>query len=230
VFAKHGRAWRALIAGCLLPGWAGAGLAAAASPCDEFGGTVDANQICHAQAVTSTYQLDLSFPINYADQQPVTDFVRQKRDEWADYARSAPPPLGRAHYLLAIAGHAYRSGTPETGTQSVVLGMNSDFGAHPVGSYQTFNYDLGKHAPISFDTLFKPGTDPVSVLAPIVQEQLGNGGETVDRSVNDPGSYRNFAINDDAIIFFFNQGQLLAQVDGDKQVSVPRAKLASLLA
>jgi hypothetical protein len=220
---------QAAAAACFLAGWLGTGTAAAQSMCDQFGGTVDANQMCQVHTVASTYKQDFSFPTDYPDQQPLTDFLTQRRDEWADYAQENPP-RGKLHYLLAIAGKTYRSGTPDSGTQSVVLAMNSDFGAHPVSSYKTFNYDIGKHAPITFDTLFKPGTDPIAVLAPIVQGELGNRGETVDRSVHDPSAYQNFAITDDAAIFFFNQGQLLAQVDGPLQVSIPRAKLASLLA
>ena len=42
--------------------------------------------------------------------------------------------------------------------------------------------------------------------------------------------YQNFAITDDALIFFFGQGQWLGEDTGPQQVSVPRTELASLLA
>ncbi len=104
--------------------------------------------------------------------------------------------------------------------------MNQDLGAHPVTSFKAFNYDLGKGAPITFDTLFKPGTKPLDVLNPIVQRELGPlpfGNPEVD-------AYQNFAITNDAVIFFFGQGQVLPEVDGPQQVSVSRTELASLLA
>jgi hypothetical protein len=41
--------------------------------------------------------------------------------------------------------------------------------------------------------------------------------------------YQNFAITDDAVIFFIGQGQWLSQVDGPQEVSVPRTELTSLL-
>jgi hypothetical protein len=54
--------------------------------------------------------------------------------------------------------------------------MGSDTGIHPVTTYRALNYDLGKHAPITFDTLFKPGTQPLEVLNPIIQRQLDKHG------------------------------------------------------
>jgi hypothetical protein len=42
--------------------------------------------------------------------------------------------------------------------------------------------------------------------------------------------YQNFAITDDAVIFFFNQDGLLSHVDGPLTVKVPRTELAALLA
>lgn len=43
-------------------------------------------------------------------------------------------------------------------------------------------------------------------------------------------SYQQFAITEDAIIFFFNQGGLLPHEEGPFQVTVPRSDLASVLA
>jgi hypothetical protein len=43
-------------------------------------------------------------------------------------------------------------------------------------------------------------------------------------------AYQNFAIADDAVIFFFNQDGLLPHEDGPLEVDVPRTDIASLLA
>ena len=215
----------ATVAACILAGCWVNGTAGAQSACTNLGGTVDQNQICQGHIVTSNYTLDLSFPVSYPDQQPLTDYLTHTRDTWVDDAK-ARPPSGRPPYLLTITGTAYRSATPTSSTQSVVLDMNQDLGAHPVTSFKGFNYDLGKGVPITFDRLFKPGTKPLDVLNPIVQRELG------PLPFGDPGvdDYQNFAITDDAVIFFFGQGQVLAEVDGPQQVSVPRAELASLMA
>jgi hypothetical protein len=99
-----------------------------------------------------------------------------------------------------------------------------------VTTYQAFSYDLGKHAPISFDTLFKPGTNPLQILNPIVQRQLDKHGARVGLPMNDLGVdvYRNFAITDDAVIFFF--GNDILHEGGPQKASVLRTELASLLA
>ena len=213
-----------LVASVLI-GWSATAIAGAQSACADLGGTVDPDQICHVHSGTASCKIDFSFPVDYPDQQPLTDYLTHTRDEWVHDAQTQPP-VDRPPYVLVITGDAYRSGTPTSGTQSVVLGMNQDFGAHPVGSFKAFNYDVGKGAPITFDTLFKPGSKPLDVLNPIVQRELG------PFPFGDPGrdAYQNFAITDDAVIFFFGQGQVLPEVDGPQQVSVPRAQLAALLA
>jgi hypothetical protein len=43
--------------------------------------------------------------------------------------------------------------------------------------------------------------------------------------------FRNFALTDDTVVFFFGEGQLLsADNTGPRQMSVPRSELAPLLA
>ncbi len=103
--------------------------------------------------------------------------------------------------------------------------MAQDAQPHPVAWYKAFNYNLTTHTPITFDTLFKPGTDPLAVLNPILERKFG------PLPQGDPGAdvYKNFAISDDAVIFFFDQGQVLGHESGDLEMSVPRSELASLL-
>ena len=88
--------------------------------------------------------------------------------------------------------------------------MVGDFAGHAAGAYLA--KDVSRRS--------------LEVLTPIVQRKFGA------LPFGEPGmdAYQNFAITDDAVIFFFNQGQVLAQLDGPQQVSVPRAELASLLA
>ncbi|HEY6576064.1 MAG TPA: DUF3298 domain-containing protein [Mycobacterium sp.] len=42
--------------------------------------------------------------------------------------------------------------------------------------------------------------------------------------------YQNFAITDDAVIFFIGQGMWVYEAAGPQEVSVPRTELASALA
>ena len=220
---------RAVVAAWVMICWSGSRVAVGQSACADLGGSLDREQVCHGHIAAADYTLDFSVPLSYPDQPLLTDFLRQTRDEWVDDAQ-LQPPRDRPPYLLAITGTAYHSGPPGSGTRSVVLAMDSDFGAHPVGTYKAFDYDLGKSAPITIDTLFKPGIDPPETLSPIFLRELGTRGAG-DSPSTDPGAeaYRNFAITDDAVIFFVNQGQVLPAVDGPQEMSVPRAELAPLL-
>jgi len=233
----------ALVAAGVLAGSIAAGPAAAQSACADLGGTVTPDGVCAVHATNPTYTLDMSFPNDYPDQQALTDYLTHERDQEVDYAAQFPPAPDRiswsdapGRYDFAATGTAYRSGTPASGTQSLVFRIANDTGAanegRPATSYTAFNYDLGKGAPITFDTLFKPGTQPLEVLNPIVQRQLDKHGGAGALSLNDLGvkAYQNFAITDDAVTFFFNQDGLLPHEDGPLQVEVPRTALASLLA
>jgi hypothetical protein len=220
----------AVVAACVLLGWSGSGMAGAQSACADLGGTVDPDQICHVHTVASSYTLDVSFPVGYPDQQPLIDYLTQQRDQFVDYAQKYPPTGRPVAYRLTATGTAYRSGTPTAGTQSLVFDIADDTGAANVGepatSYQAFTYDLSKGAPITFDTLFTPGTTPADV-----QRASQNGGAAAALPpVDNVGvqAYQNFAITDDAVIFFFGHDSV--HQDGPQHVSVPRTELASLLA
>ena len=99
-------------------------------------------------------------------------------------------------------------------------------------TYRAVNYDLSKHAPITLDTLFNPGTQPMGVLNPIVQPELDKHGATGSLTLDDLGAkaYQNFAITDNAVLFFLNQDGLLPHEKGPLTVEVPRTEIASFLA
>lgn len=205
--------------------------ASAQSACSDLGGTVDANQICQVHTAGSGYEVTFTFSVDYPDQQALTEYMTQRRDDFIGFAAERPP---RGHpYELDAKADAFRSGTPSSGTESLVFEEYSDSGgAHPVTGYHAFNYDLGKGAPITLDTLFKPGSQPVEVLDPIVRREwqtlMDDYGLVGDNTLG-AKVYQNFAITDDAVIFFIGQGMWLPEVAGPRQVSIPRAELASIL-
>jgi hypothetical protein len=207
--------------------------AAPAAGCAQLGGTVQVNQTCHIQNKTVTYTIEISYPLDYPDQQALTDFVKQDRDEFADFS-AAHPPRARP-YERDVRSRRYTAGTTTSGTQSVVLELYSDSGgAHPVTGFQSFNYDIRAHRPITFDTLFKPGVDPVALLDPIVQREMDKrwqsyGGPAPHNTLG-ARTYQNFALTDDAVIFYISQGMWLAEVSGPQSISVPRSELAAMLA
>jgi hypothetical protein len=204
------------------------------SACADLGGTVGPDQTCHVRSATANYTLEMSFPLDYPDQKALTDVLMQDRDSFVDWvATSGPDGRGRP-YEHVVSAKTYRSGTPDSGTQSLVLEIQDDTGLahqdHPNTSFTALNYAVGKRTAITFDTLFKPDTKPLEVLNPIVLRELqqsGQGGEVNDL---DEHTYRNFAITDDAVIFFFGEDQVIRDNNGPHQVSVPRTELAGLMA
>ncbi|MDT5109284.1 MAG: hypothetical protein QOJ28_3538 [Mycobacterium sp.] len=185
----------------------------------------------------TNYTIDMSFPVDYPEQQAVTDYLKRQRDGIVDFTKMSPPAGRPTPYSLDIKGETYRSGPPESGTQSLVFDVQDDEGiahqGHPDTSYDVFNYDMGKHAPIKLDTLFAPGINPVTVLSPIAEPILAEHfGAKLIPDLHEAGAkaYQNFAITDDAVIFFLGESQLRVSNSGPFQFSVPRNRLGSVLA
>jgi Protein of unknown function (DUF3298) len=211
----------------------GTHVAAAQSACTDLRGTVDGDGICRVHAVNSTYTLDMSFPDDYPDQAPLTAYLTQARDGFVNVAEM--PGSYNLPYQLDAKGTGYRSGPPTGGTQSVVFTVWQNVGGvHPQTFYQGFNWDVAKRAPITFDTLFKPGTKPLDVIYPEVNRYLQKEQGMIDSIPPidglDPAKYQNFALTDDSIVFFFSQGEMFAESAGPVEATVPRASVAPLLA
>ena len=211
----------------------GISTAAGQSACADLGGAVGPDGICTVHAANPTYTLNFSFPNDYPDQAALTGYLTQARDGFINVADN--PDAYNLPYELDAKGAGYSSGSPTGGTQSVIFTMWQNVGgSHPQTYYQSFNWDVDKRAPIKFDTLFKPGTKPLEVIYPAVEQDLQKQQGVIDGippSVGlDPSKYQNFALTDDAVLFFFSQGELFAEAAGPLQASVPRSTLAALLA
>lgn len=195
--------------------------------CRDIGGTVNANRVCRAHTAGPGYKVTFTFPVDYPDQQALSDYMTKRRDDFISFAAERPP---HDHpYELDATAKVNQSKT----TDSLVFEVYSESGgAHPVTGYHAFNYDLVKGVPITFETLFKPNA--VAVLDPIVQREMdriwrSSGGPAQENTLGDK-VYQEFAVTDDAVIFFIGQGMWLPEVAGPHQVSVSRAELTSILA
>ncbi|MBY0287321.1 MAG: DUF3298 and DUF4163 domain-containing protein [Mycobacteriaceae bacterium] len=205
--------------------------AAESSACTELEGTVGAAGLCTVHTETPDYTIDMSFPVDYPDQDAVDDVLTDQRDEFIDLVEEQP--VRDVPRALDIKTQSYRSGTPTSGTESLVFEEYVNFGgAHPVTNYDALNYDLGKKAPITFDELFKPEADPVAMLDRLVAADLEKQLPSVTVGDNPIGArmYKNFALTDDAVLFFIGQGQWTISAAGARTVSIPRTELASILA
>jgi hypothetical protein len=216
----------AVLATSALLGGPAIAVAGAQNDCAALGGTVEADGVCHVSASKPTYVMDLRFPTGYPDEQAVVDYLTQNRDGFVNVAQ---PGSRNLPYEMDATSQTFSSAQ----TQSVVLKIFQDVGgAHPTTWYKAFTYDLGQRKPVSFDALFPPGTKPLEVIFPIVRSELerqtGLTGVISTGDGMDPSHYQNFAITDDAVIFFFGQGELLTSDAGATSASVPRTSLPPL--
>lgn len=218
----------ALLIPVLLVSWPAAAEPAA---CAGLGGVVAAAPMCHVQASGPKYTLDMTFPVDYPDQQALTDYLTQNRDGFVNVANGSPQ---RDHpYQMEATSELHASGEPPQATRSVVLKFFQDLGgARPSTWYKAFNYNVGTKRPITFDTLFAPDIDAMDTIFPIVQRDLehqtGLGITILPSTGLDPAHYQNFAITNDDVIFYFAQGELLPPFSGARQARVPRSAIPPL--
>lgn len=217
----------ALLAAGALLGTPTIAVSYAQSDCAALGGAVEAGNICHITTSAPTYTMDVQFPLDYPDEQAVTDYLAQNRDGFVNVAQ---PGSRNLPYEMDVTAQTFASAQ----TQSVVLKLFQDVGgAHPTTWYKAFTYNVGQRKPVTFDTLFAPGAKPLAVIFPIVQRELerqtGLTGVISTGDGMDPTHYQNFAITDDAVIFFFGQGELLPSDAGATSASVPRNALPPLV-
>ena len=214
----------ALLAGAVIAAGPAAG---APQSCAELGGVVQAGAICRVQASQPAYVMDITFPLDYPDEQAILDYLGQTRDGFANVAST---PDGRNHpYEMDVVAESLSSAQ----TRSVVLKLFQDVGsAHPTTWYKAFTYDTVRGVPVTFETLFAKGGDPLKVIFPIVARELesktGLRGSISTGDGLDPSHYQNFAITDDSVIFYFGRAELLPSYAGESSVTIPRSSLPPL--
>jgi hypothetical protein len=211
--------------------WPATASAETAPVCAQFGGTVAAEQMCEVHVADPQYMLDMVFPVDYPDSAALAEYLAQTRDGFVNVAEM--PGSWNLPYALDVKSTRYSSGAPGAGTRSVVLEVYQNVGgAHPSTWFKAFNYDAVAEAPITFDTLFAPGSEPLEAIYPIVvralAQQLGEPSIVPLGDGLDPQHYQNFVITDDAVLFFFGQGELLPEAAGALQASVPRTAIPPL--
>jgi hypothetical protein len=214
----------ALLAGAIVVAAPAAG---APQSCAELGGVVQAGEICRVQASQPAYVMDITFPLDYPDEQAILAYLGQTRDGFVNVA-STPDPRNHP-FDMDVVSESLTSAR----TRSVVLTLFQDVGsAHPTTWFKAFNYDTVRGVPVTFDTLFAPGADPMKVIYPIVARELesrtGLQGSISPGDGLDPSRYQNFAITDDSVIFYFGRAELLPSYAGETSVTIPRSSLPAL--
>jgi hypothetical protein len=225
-----------------LPGFTNVAVAGAHSGCAELGGNVQSGNVCHVYADTSAYTLDLRFGTDYPDEQPVTDYLTENRDRIVNAAQM--PGARNLPYMMSVTSQTYTSGQPTRttrdygqpwhGTQSLVLNNFQSVEGATVGTrYKSFTFDFDQNRPVTFESLFAPGTNPMDSIYPVVaadlaRQQIFRHFQLPPDVGRDPAHYQSFAITDDTVIFFFSTGEFLAPEAGYLSTPVSRTSLPLL--
>jgi hypothetical protein len=202
----------------------GAGPASGApDSCAALGGVTSANT-CQIKASVPAYTLDINFPLDYPDEQAILDYVSQTRDSFVNFASGS-----RKHRCAMVTGWETITSAR---TRSDVLSFFQDNGdGHPTSWFKAFTYDTARGVPVTFDTLFAAGSDPLKVIFPIVQRELAAQGSQVTISPDEgmkPSLYQNFAITNDWLRFYFGSRELMPGDLGNALVNIPRSELPPL--
>ena len=109
-------------------------------------------------------------------------------------------------------------------------------GAHPNNWANTLTFDQTTGQLMQLEDFFLPASDPLTVIEPIVvadlQAQLGNDSATLQwiqsGTGHDMDNYRRFALDEEAIYFFFDPYQVAPYVAGGRVVRVPISQLQTV--
>ena len=201
--------------------------AAAPAACAALAGVVEAGEICRVQVSEPAYTMDVTFPLGYPDEQAIVDYLSQTRDGFVNVAGT--PDTRNLPYEMNVTAQSFRSAQ----TRSVVLTLFQNVGsAHPTTWFKSFTYDVNRGRPVTFDTLFAPEAKPLDSIFPIVartlESETGLVGSISPADGRDQTHYQNFAVTDDAVIFFFGRAELLPSYAGETSVTLPRKQIPPL--
>ena len=240
-------------------GGADVAVAAPRDYCAELHGG-NTGRTCEIQLSEPGYNVDISIPLNYPDQKPLAEYIAQTRDAFLNSAKSGAPgstpyalSIKPTEYTSSIPPRGTQAvvftvnqagGTP---SQTTYKAFNWDQTYRKAITYAATPDDK-EHAPLwQVD-------DPLKVVAPIVQAELqqqlappptqkgqSTGATTTSTTappplpfaqsaLYDPTNYQNFAVVNDGVIFFFDQGVVLPASAGALHVLVPRSAIDPMIA
>jgi hypothetical protein len=114
-------------------------------------------------------------------------------------------------------------------------------GAHGLTTTTTYTFNLAQQRVLSLSDLFVPGSDPLSVIGPLVEADLDARLTTDLANLTDTNwihqgtgenldNYKSWAITPDSLTFCFDPYQVAAYAAGTQTVTIPLAQLSAILA
>lgn len=199
-----------------------------------FGGSADETGCNYVVSI----DINFSYPTWVNDYefalQPVQEFLKITRDEFWEFAsNSLDFMIGPWFLEVTFEEYAFSDDV-----RSILFTVNGySGGAHPYSFYQTFTFDLAGERQLLLLDLFQPDSDPMTVIAPLVEAdllaQMPDFGDAqwIDEGAGmNPDNYQRFVLTDEALIFFFDPAQVAPRVAGPFEVSIPLENLTSILA
>jgi hypothetical protein len=114
-------------------------------------------------------------------------------------------------------------------------------GAHGLTTTTTYTFNLAQQRVLSLSDLFVPGSDPLSVIGPLVEADLDARLTTDLANLTDTNwihqgtgenldNYKSWTITPDSLTFYFDPYQVAAYAAGTQTVTIPLAQLSAILA
>ena len=113
------------------------------SACSDLDGHAGPDQICIVHTEAPGYTIDMRFATDYPDQKALSAVLVRQRDQFVETV--SEPPVRDVPKALDVKSTTYRSGSPESGTDSIVLEEFVNVGgAHPETYYDALSYDVAQ--------------------------------------------------------------------------------------
>lgn len=206
--------------------------------CLSKGGVWNAtDSTCQA---TTIIEMHVDYPVELASQQEsiehqVDEFVREQRQALLAIGADTLYPAGRElNFFLHIDSETFHHSDSIASLLFTVSTYTG--GAHPNSFYQTMTFNLDEGYELSFNQVFRPETNPLATIVPIVQDALREKLPDVEEwmilagSSMDSANYQNFVLTPDSVIFYFDPYQVAPYVFGPQQVEIPLSELEDILA
>jgi Protein of unknown function (DUF3298) len=248
-----------LVAAAAIVGSNGVAVAAPKDYCADLKGG-NTGKTCEIQLSDPAYRVDISIPLDYPDQKSVADYISQTRDGFMNVAKSGAPrdtpselTIKPTEYNSAIPPRGTQAvvfkvyqNVGGAHPQTTFKAFNWDQTYRKAITYTAASDDK-EHTP-----LWRVD-DPLKTVAPIVQAELqkqlapppppAQPGQPATATptptpplpiaqpaLYNSANYQNFAVVNDGVIFFFDQGVLLPDSFGALQVLVPRSAIDPMIA
>lgn len=206
--------------------------------CFDKGGVWEDNECL----IRSSFELEIRYPLELIEYEIVAEtidaFVIEQKEIFLQYVNVPSAemlPMSYAPWTLTM---NYETTSHSDDILSIIYTISEyTGGAHPNSYYRTFTFNLAENTVITLEDLFVEGANPLEAIAPLVVADLTEQmGEFADAAWIESGTgenmenYRNFALTEDALIFYFPPYQVAAYAAGAFEVQIPLSELSDILA